>query len=180
MRDRKPDDSGDIRQKMVLHGARYAVESQKCIHASIEVVGSHIAHITSSPYPPLAIPKCRAIDLSGFLILPGLINAHDHLEFALYPRLANPPYRNYIDWGFDIHNTFTDVIARHRAVPKDLRVWWGGIRNLLCGATTVSHHKPFAVRAFERRFPSKSHSGIRLGTFPCSRWRSWRSTFGHA
>lgn len=93
------------------------------------------------------------IDLNGFLILPGLINAHDHLEFALFPRLANPPYNNYIEWGIDIHNTCLDVIATHRSVPKNLRVWWGGIRNLLCGATTVGHHNPFQSEFRRGDFP---------------------------
>ena len=40
----------------------------------------------------------RALDLSGFLILPGLINAHDHLEFALF-RLGKGPYRNFVEMG---------------------------------------------------------------------------------
>jgi hypothetical protein len=104
--------------------------------------------------PPLAATSnCAEIDLNGFLMLPGLINAHDHLEFALFPRLATPPYRNYIDWGNDIHDTFPDVIARHRAVPKELRLWWGGVRNLLCGATTVSHHNPLWPELKRKDFP---------------------------
>jgi cytosine/adenosine deaminase-related metal-dependent hydrolase len=85
--------------------------------------------------------------------MPGLINAHDHLEFALFPRLGAPPYRNYIDWGEDIHKKFPDVIAKHRAVPKDVRVWWGGIRNLLCGVTTVSHHNPLWPELRRNDFP---------------------------
>lgn len=57
--------------------------------------------------------------------------------------MGNPPYSNYIEWGNDIHKQFPDLIAKHRSVPKDVRLWWGGIRNLLCGVTTVCHHDPF-------------------------------------
>ena len=85
--------------------------------------------------------------------MPGLINAHDHLEFALFPRLGNPPYRNYVEWGDDIHNRFPEVIAKHRAVPKDVRLWWGGIRNLLCGVTTVCHHDRLWPVLFAPEFP---------------------------
>jgi hypothetical protein len=85
--------------------------------------------------------------------MPGLINAHDHLEFALFPRLANPPYQNYVEWGEDIHNRFPEIIAKHRAVPKDVRLWWGGIKNLLCGATTVSHHNPLWPDLKREDFP---------------------------
>jgi hypothetical protein len=129
------------------------------VHASIEITGGRVTHLLSDS---ASLPTARSgsheidlrgIDLSGFLILPGLINAHDHLEFSLFPRLANPPYRNYIDWGTDIHNKFPDVIAKHRAVPKDLRLWWGGIRNLLCGATTVSHHNPLWPELQREDFP---------------------------
>jgi cytosine/adenosine deaminase-related metal-dependent hydrolase len=93
------------------------------------------------------------LDLDGFMVMPGLINAHDHLEFSLFPRLAAAPYRNYIDWGLDIHSRYPDVIAAHRAVPKEIRVWWGGIRNLLCGVTTVSHHNPLYAAMLEDEFP---------------------------
>jgi len=77
------------------------------------------------------------------LLLPGLINAHDHLQYALHPRLGHPPYRNYVDWGDDIHATLQSLISHHNSIPRDVRLWWGGIRNLLCGVTTVCHHDPF-------------------------------------
>jgi hypothetical protein len=139
---------------MVLHGARCAIGLRECPKVSIEAVGAHISRILSYPsYGHSSIEDCSVIDLNGFLILPGLINAHDHLEFALFPRLANPPYKNYIEWGIDIHNTCLDVIATHRSVPKNLRIWWGGIRNLLCGVTTVGHHNPFQSEFKRGDFP---------------------------
>jgi len=141
-------------EQMIIHGARYAKGPEESVHAALRIAGGRITGISSDPSSIL--PATRAsltIDLSDFLIMPGLVNAHDHLEFALFPRLADPPYRNYIDWGEDIHKKFPDVIATYKAVPKDVRVWWGGIRNLLCGVTTVSHHGPLWPVLQKRNFP---------------------------
>ena len=151
----KPEAPGDIQPKQIAsQGARCAIGPRECPKVSLEVVGAHISRILTNPfYGHCSKSDCSVIDLNGFLILPGLINAHDHLEFALFPRLANPPYRNYIEWGIDIHNRCSDVIATQRSVPKNLRVWWGGIRNLLCGATTVGHHNPFQSEFRRRDFP---------------------------
>jgi hypothetical protein len=127
--------------KVFIYGGRCSIGPRESIYASVEITGNRVNCIRNErSLASLGVSGYQGIDLTGFLIMPGFINAHDHLEFALYPRLANPPYRNYIDWGTDIHNRFPTVIAKHRAVPKDIRLWWGGIRNLLCGATTVSHH----------------------------------------
>ncbi len=141
-------------ERVVLRGAHCAIGPQENKRAAIEIVGSRIRRILScSSLSQGSVSGCMEIDLSGFLVMPGLVNAHDHLEFALYPRLANPPHRNYIDWGEDIHNIFPNLIAKHRAVPREVRVWWGGIRNLLCGVTTVSHHNPLWPELQKSDFP---------------------------
>jgi cytosine/adenosine deaminase-related metal-dependent hydrolase len=123
-------------------------------YASIQIMGDRITHILKLPDTlPGTTPGLGDIDLSGFLILPGFVNAHDHLQFALFPRLGNPPYSNYIDWGEDIHAKFGELITSHRAVPKQIRLWWGGIRNLLCGVTTVCHHDPLWPELLREDFP---------------------------
>jgi cytosine/adenosine deaminase-related metal-dependent hydrolase len=139
-------------RQLLFGGARCAIGPHESIHACLQITGDRITRVLASPVPG-GVSDWNNIDLSGYLILPGLVNAHDHLEFSIFPRLAHPPYRNYIDWGDDIHSRFPEVIARHRAVPKDIRLWWGGIRNLLCGVTTVSHHNPLWPELQRPDFP---------------------------
>ncbi len=139
---------------IILTGARSATALNRGDFTSIEINDGRINRIgkDSKAVCP-ASRECITINLSGYLLMPGLINAHDHLEFSLYPRMAGRPYQNYIEWGEDIHAKFPEVIARHRAVPKDVRMWWGGIRNLLCGVTTVAHHNPLWPALQQDAFP---------------------------
>jgi cytosine/adenosine deaminase-related metal-dependent hydrolase len=140
-------------RNMVIRGVRYASGANEAAAGCLQITRGRITRIPSNALSDSSdFPE---IDLGGFLVMPGLINAHDHLEFALYPRLADPPYYSYMDWGEHIHNKFSDVIAMHHAVPKQVRVWWGGIRNLLCGATTVSHHNPLWPELERHDFPVK-------------------------
>ena len=93
------------------------------------------------------------MNLDGYLLLPGLTNSHDHLEFGLFPNLGHGPYANSEQWANDIQQSERDVIRRHRSVPKDVRLWWGAIRNLLCGVTTVCHHNPLDPVLLDDGFP---------------------------
>jgi cytosine/adenosine deaminase-related metal-dependent hydrolase len=92
------------------------------------------------------------LDLRGLQILPGLINAHDHLQFALFPRLGSGPYANATEWARDIYHPEHNPVRRHLLVPKHLRLLWGGLRNLACGVTTVSHHDSYHP-VFDADFP---------------------------
>lgn len=149
MRDLVPQDG-----RLWIHGARCAFGSRETAHASLEISGSRVTAIRiHSQVLPETSAASGDLDLSGFLLLPGLVNAHDHLQFALFPRLGNGPYESYIDWGEDIHRVFRDVIATHHAVPKSVRLWWGGIRNVLCGVTTVCHHDPLWPELQKPEFP---------------------------
>jgi cytosine/adenosine deaminase-related metal-dependent hydrolase len=92
-------------------------------------------------------------DLRGYLLLPGLINAHDHLEFNLFPRLGDRLYNNAREWAADIYRPSQSPVREHLAVPKPVRLHWGGLRNLLSGVTTVAHHNPFEEDVFDAGFP---------------------------
>lgn len=97
------------------------------------------------------------IDLGGARLLPGLINAHDHLHLnGALPRLHyRDHYRNASEWIADIHprlSTDPQLLA-HRAQPRARRLWAGGLKNLLSGATTVLHHDPRDPVLEEAGFP---------------------------
>jgi SAM-dependent methyltransferase len=81
-------------------------------------------------------------DCAGAIAFPGLTNSHDHLEFNLYPALGHRHYADYAEWGADIHHHDAAAIARIERVPRNLRLRWGALKNVLCGVTAVAHHGP--------------------------------------
>lgn len=74
------------------------------------------------------------------IAFPGLINSHDHLEFNLFPILANKTYNSYLEWGADIFQNNKDIIDAITKIPKQLRAEWGVFKNIFNGVTTVVHH----------------------------------------
>jgi cytosine/adenosine deaminase-related metal-dependent hydrolase len=132
---------------MTLAGARIAVNASDSIHGNVWIQGRCIRDLHSKQARP------PVLDLTGFLILPGLINAHDHLEFNLFPRLGRGPYPNATEWAKEVYQPHKAPLKQHLQVPKTVRLLWGGIKNLLSGVTTVSHHNPYQPGVFNRRFP---------------------------
>ena len=135
---------------MTLRGARVAVGPEEAAALDIETVGGKIQSIRKPAKPAKG---AEVLDLEGHLVLPGLINAHDHLEFNLYPRLGSGPYPNAGAWARDIYRPKKSPIAEQLRVPKSARLLWGGLKNLLSGVTTVCHHNPREEPVFDRNFP---------------------------
>ncbi len=109
---------------MILKGARVAHGPNRTRRIDVKIAGK------------------GAVDLDGYMILPGLINAHDHLSFNLFPLLGRPPYVNATDWARDIYHPDESPIREHRSVPRAIRIAWGALKNLISGVTTVAHHDP--------------------------------------
>lgn len=95
------------------------------------------------------------VDLSAYTIFPGLINAHDHLELNHYPRTKYcDRYDNASQWSADMNAHLNESPFKElRAYPLEDRCFIGGLKNLLCGATTVVHHNPPHKCLFRKDFP---------------------------
>ncbi|QNI33759.1 methyltransferase domain-containing protein [Alloacidobacterium dinghuense] len=143
---------GEEKDRLLLSGARCALGPREVIATSITTNNGSVEIVSSHP-PTIASQTITSIDLTGYLIFPGLINAHDHLEFALFPRLGRGGYKNAAQWAQDIQRSDAEIIAVHRRIPKRTRLWWGGIRNLLSGVTTVCHHNPIDPSLLAQDFP---------------------------
>ncbi len=97
--------------------------------------------------------KEQVIDFKNHFLYPGLINAHDHLEMNLYPTLGSPPYNNYVEWGTEIYKPLVSPAREIEKVSIENRLLWGGIKNLIAGATTVVHHNPWHKSLSKSNFP---------------------------
>jgi cytosine/adenosine deaminase-related metal-dependent hydrolase len=95
------------------------------------------------------------VDLNGAFVVPGLVNAHDHLELNHYGRLKRRDrYENAREWIDDLRPALKSdpSIRRNTAHPLRARLFIGGLKNLLAGVTTVAHHNP-RYRQIGPRFP---------------------------
>ncbi len=118
---------------------------------SLRTLGSRIAAVGC-----VASAVDLVADLKGDRLLPGLINAHDHLQ------LNNlPPLESDVQWG-NAQEWICAINARRQtdqsfearvAVPLDERLLIGAVKNLLSGVTTVAHHDPLYPFLAGGRFP---------------------------
>lgn len=139
-----------IKSDFRLANARVVLGKQEVDSGEILVGEKHVVSVLSASRKHA---PDHSVDLSGYTLFPGLINAHDHLEFGLFPRLGQPTYKNATEWARDIHERCAPIIEMHTTVPRNVRLWWGALRNLLCGVTTVCHHNPVVPELTDTDFP---------------------------
>jgi cytosine/adenosine deaminase-related metal-dependent hydrolase len=115
--------------------------------ASLRIAGSQIAAVGKAPKRGDLI-----VDLQGDRLLPGLINAHDHLQLNSLPALRfGGQYHHAREWIADVdaHRRADPAFEASVAVAREERLVVGGLKNLLSGVTTVAHH--------DRLYPSLSN-----------------------
>ena len=95
------------------------------------------------------------VDIDGAFVLPGLINAHDHLELNHYGLLKRRHrYENASEWIDDLRPALQSdsAIRANSQYPLGARLFIGALKNILAGVTTVAHHNP-RYREIGRAFP---------------------------
>jgi len=110
------------------------------IGQSLRIKGQRITAIDDPPQK-----HDRIIDCQDGVLIPGLINAHDHLELNTFKRLKyQDTYTHSLQWIEDIEARFdTDPdLTKPRAQPLADRLLVGAFKNFLSGVTTVCHHNP--------------------------------------
>lgn len=116
----------------------------------------HGGRITQLHTPP--VRGDLVLDLGGDRLLPGLINAHDHLQLNHFPALEYPAlYGNATQWIEDFNARLRDhpAVRASAAVPRAQRLLGGGLKNLLSGVTTVAHHDPLDALLQQEEFPTR-------------------------
>jgi amidohydrolase family protein len=117
-----------------------------------------------------------SVDLEGRLLVPGLVNALDVLDLSVFPPLGEPPFESLYDWAASAEATAQPGVRAALAVPLPDRLFLGGLRNLLAGATAVVHHHPYHRSLAQDDFPVRVLARYQFADSP-GRTARLRSTY---
>ena len=119
--------------------------------SSLRVRGARIEALGESPRPGELV-----VNLEGDRLVPGLINAHDHLQLNSFtlPDYGRR-YRNASEWiaDFNARMVGSPGFETGRAIARDERLLHGALKNLLSGVTTVAHHDALYPLLTSAAFP---------------------------
>jgi cytosine/adenosine deaminase-related metal-dependent hydrolase len=136
-------------RRLVLRNASLPDEGGRV--ADVAITGDRVAAVES---PGLIEAAEREADLDGRVLLAGMVNGHDHLDFSALPPLGSGVYANAYDWAAALERRQEDPAVRAAlAIPLADRLFLGGLRNLLAGVTAVVHHGAFHRSLARRDFP---------------------------
>jgi cytosine/adenosine deaminase-related metal-dependent hydrolase len=141
---------------LLLRGAR-VFDGEVDRRADLRLVDGRVAELGRGLAPRRGE---RCLSLADHLLLPGLINAHDHLGLDLLPRLGEPPWANCYAWAEAVQRPEASPLRELKRVPLRDRLLFGAYRNLVSGVTSVAHHDPGHPCLGEAGFPVRVANGL--------------------
>lgn len=106
-----------------------------------EVIDNAFISIENDLIKEISTSKPENVVASGnYLLFPALVNSHDHLIGAYYPKAGAGPYLNWLPWDNDLKKAKVYEERGKNSVP-DL-YYISCYRLLIGGVTTVSDHVP--------------------------------------
>jgi len=85
------------------------------------------------------------VDLSGTVVAPALVDAHDHLFGNYYPKIGrgDGSYINWKPWDDDLKS---GAVYKERSKIPPIDIYWlASYKHVLSGCLTVSDHMPHKV-----------------------------------
>lgn len=146
--------AGDRRQESGVESQESGVRSQKS-----EVRSQESEYAIRTAEHALPVPQSKIQNPKSTIVLPGLINAHTHLEQTFMRGYS--ANRSLLDW---LRNCIWKLQAAMTVEDVRLACMLGMIEALRGGATTVIHHfkLPVTPRHTEAVLQAAEQIGIRL------------------
>ena len=113
-----PAQTPDTCRELVLYGGKIAtMDARTTTASSVVIKDDRIAAVSASPGIPPHSPCARVINLRGRLVIPGMIDTHDHVSYFT----ARPGY----DVRLDAAESIAEVqrMIRARAATVDRGAW---------------------------------------------------------
>lgn len=142
----------------------------------MDIQGARVAAVE----PPGKLPpSLLELDLDGRVLSPALVNAHDHLDLSTFPALAPGTHANAYEWSAALEAAPDERVKAALGMPLADRLFLGGLRNLLAGASAVAHHGAFHRSLARPDFPVRALARYQFahapGLVPSLR-RTYRTT----
>src|SRR5687767_3419343 len=103
-------------------------------NGAVAVDGAHIAGAGPREQILTRFPDSRVVDLGEAILLPGLINAHSHLELTVMRGFLEEEEHDFFAWLLKL------TLARLALTPEDLKAsaTWGALEAARAGVTCVA------------------------------------------
>lgn len=103
-------------------------------NGAVAVEGAHIAGAGPREQILTRFPGAKVVDLGEAILLPGLINAHSHLELTVMRGFLEEEEHDFFAWLLKL------TLARLALAPEDIKAsaTWGAIEAARAGVTFVA------------------------------------------